>query len=150
MKSLLVGLSLFVALVAGWTLLCDSAAAQPPFKKLFDERYFPNMGDTAMKTAYGTSSCNFCHIGGTDDRKHHNEYGKALKKLLTKKDADDLTFKAEKAMPEIFKVAQAKVRKALETVEKDPSDPNDKKSPTFGDLLKEGKLPKSPDKLPGK
>ena len=95
-------------------------------------------GDTAMKKAYEMSTCNFCHIGGMDDRKHRNEYGQALDKLLDKEDADNLTFKIKTTKPDLFKKTEEKVLKALETVEKEPSNPKDKKSPTFGDLLKEG------------
>jgi hypothetical protein len=102
-----------------------------------------------MKKAYEMSSCNFCHIGGADDRKHRNEYGQALSKFLKKEDALDLTFKVKNEKPDVYKKAEDKVIKALETVEKEPSNPKDKTSPKFGDLLKEGKLPKSPAVLPG-
>jgi hypothetical protein len=106
------------------------------------------MGETAMKKAYEFSSCNFCHIGGATDkeRKNRNAYGQSLAKLLKKEDADDLKF-ANKGK-DSYKKAEEKVRKALAAVEKEHSDPKDKESPTFGDLLKEGKLPKSPAKTP--
>ena len=34
-----------------------------------------------------------------------------------------------------------KIKEALEAVEKEHSKPGDEKSPTFGELIKEGKLP---------
>ena len=148
LRIVLVGLSLVVTVVGGLALLSGSAQAHPQFKKYFDQKYFGE--DSAMKKAYETSSCNFCHIGGSDakERKNRNEYGKALSKLLNAEDKEALTFKNMKDKPEAFKKAEEKVMKALETVEKEHSNPKDKTSPTFGDLLKEGKLPKSPATLP--
>src|SRR5262249_42530461 len=146
LRIVLIGLSLVVTLVGGWSLVGGSAQAQPAFKKYFDQKYFGE--DSAMKKAYEMSSCNFCHIGGADDRKNRNDYGKALSKHIKKEDAANLTFKVKNEMPEKFKAAEEKVLKALETVEKEHSNPKDKSSPTFGDLIKEGKLPKSPATLP--
>ena|SRR5438105_4980110 len=149
LRIVLVGLSLAVALVGGLALLSGSAQAQPAFKKYFDQKYFPMEGETAMKKAYEMGSCNFCHIGGSDDRKHRNDYGKTLSKLgLKKEDAANLTPKAKMDKPDVFKKTEAKVIKVLQDVEKEHSDPKDKTSPTFGDLLKSGKLPKSPSELP--
>src|SRR5438552_13662423 len=127
LRIVLVSLSLLVTLVGGWTLLSGSAQAQPQFKKYFDKKYFPAEGETAMKKTYETGSCNFCHIGGADDRKHRNDFGKALSKYIKKEDAMDLTFKVKTEMPEKFKAAEQKVLKALEAVEKQPSDPKNKK-----------------------
>ena len=67
--------------------------------------------------------CDVCHMPGS--KKTHNLYGKALKPLLKKADKDDVP----KIHSALEKVAGMKV---------DPSDPN---SPTFGDLIKQGKLP---------
>jgi hypothetical protein len=152
LRFVLIGLSVLVVLVGVWALMTGPAEAQPTFKPFFDEKYFPKEGDTAMKKAHTMSSCNFCHIGGAtnEERKNRNAYGQALAKRLNAKDAMDLSFASKLKTPDVYKKAQDKIRKALDAVEKEPSDPKDKKSPTFGDLLKEGKLPKSPDKLPGK
>jgi hypothetical protein len=149
LRIVLFGLLTLVVAVGVSALLSDPAQAQPLFKKYFDQKYFPTDGDTAMKKAHEMSTCNFCHIGGMDDRKHRNEYGQALSKYIKKEDAENLTFKIKTTKPDLFKKTEEKVLKALETVEKEPSNPKDKKSPTFGDLLKEGKLPKSPAVLPG-
>ncbi len=150
LRIVLFGLLVIAVCVGVSTVFSDSAQGQLLFKKYFDQKYFPMEGETAMKKAYGMSTCNFCHIGGTEDRKNRNEYGQALDKLLEKEDADNLTFKIKTTNPDLYKKTEEKVIKALETVEKEPSNPKDKKSPTFGDLLKEGKLPKSPAVLPGK
>ena len=67
--------------------------------------------------------CNVCHVG--KDKKERNAYGKALDERLDKK-AD--------------KENKGKIRKMMEEVAALPSgDKSD--SPTFGALLKEGKLP---------
>jgi hypothetical protein len=68
--------------------------------------------------------CNVCHVG--KDKKERNAYGKALDERLDKKaDKDD----------------KDKIRKMLEEVAALPSDPAKADSPTFGALIKEGKLP---------
>jgi hypothetical protein len=145
----LLGLSVMVVAIGVSAVFSDSAQAQPQFKKYFDEKYFPKEGETAMKKAYEMSSCNFCHIGGAEDRKNRNEYGQALSKLIKIEDAMKLTFKVKNETPDVYKKAEQKVIKALETVEKEHSNPKDKSSPTFGDLLGKGTLPKSPATLPG-
>jgi hypothetical protein len=144
LRIVLVALSAVVMLAGGWALLGGSAQAQPAFKKYFDQKYFTK--GSKLEAAHTTSSCNFCHIGGTsaESRKNRNALGQALDKLLSKEDADNLTFKVKNEKPEVYKAAEEKVLKALETVEKQPSDPKAKKSPTFGELIKNGTLPKSP------
>jgi hypothetical protein len=64
-----------------------------------------------------------CHAGKT--KKNHNDYGKALKTLLTKKDAKDTE----------------KIHAALEKAAGMKSKSGDESSPTFGELIKQGKLP---------
>ena len=148
LRIVLVGVLMLVTLAGGWALVGRPAQAQPAFKMRWDQKYFTE--ESAMKKTYGTSSCNFCHIGGADDRKHRNDYGQALSKLLKKEVAADLTTKKRNEEPDVYKKAEEKVFKALEAVEKQHSNPKDKTSPTFGDLIKEGKLPKSPAVLPEK
>jgi hypothetical protein len=59
-------------------------------------------------------------------KKDRNAYGHALAERLDKKEDKENT---------------AKIRKALEEVAALPSDPAKPDSPTFGALLKDGKLP---------
>ena len=68
--------------------------------------------------------CNVCHNGR--DKKRLNVYGNELAKLLDKKaDAENTK----------------KVIHVMEEVGKAKSDPRDEKSPTFGDLIRRGRLP---------
>jgi hypothetical protein len=111
-------LVLAVAGVASLGLDVRQAEAFPPFKVAFDKMYMTE-GSAMHKALEGKSNCNVCHLG-TKDKKKRNEYGVALDKLLSKDDAKQ---------PE-------KIAAALAKVESEKS--GDK---TFGELIKEGKLP---------
>ena len=93
--------------------------ARPPYKKLYQKTY-PELD----KTEGIKVSCNVCHP--VKSKKMRNNYGAALQKELgvtdRKKWEKDLT----------------KVAAALKKLEDKKSHVKDK---TFGDLIKEGKLP---------
>jgi hypothetical protein len=91
--------------------------ARPNYKKVFDATY----PDVVKNAPGGKTTCNVCHEG--DDKKNRNNYGMALGKNIGKMEKDD-----------------AKVKEALIKTEKEKSAVDGK---TFGDLLKEGKLPAS-------
>lgn len=120
-----------VAVMGG--LMISSARAIPPFKKEFDAKYVDkNSTDATVKAfseAAAKANCLICHgkdANGKQDTKIRNSYGLALDKLLDKKtDAKDAP----------------KIQQALDTVAKEKSDPNNASSKTFGELIKEGKLP---------
>ena len=79
---------------------------------------------TPLAAAVEGAKCNVCHMGTS--KKERNVYGHALAERLDKKeDAKNVE----------------KIKKALEEVAWLPSDPANAGSPTFGALLKEGKLP---------
>ncbi len=130
MKKLLL-LTISAALVG--CLALDTAWAIPPFKKEFDEKYVKKdstvPAEKSLAEAVDKAKCLVCHgknAEGKQDTKLRNAYGKALDELLDKKtDAKD----------------KEKIVKALDTVAAQKSNPSDPKSPTFGDLIKEGKLP---------
>lgn len=119
------------AVIGGLTI--SSAQAIPPFKKEFDAKYVDkNSTDATVKAfseAAAKANCLICHAkdaSGKADNKVRNAYGQALDKLLDKKtDAKDLP----------------KIQKALDDVAKEKSDPANASSKTFGELIKEGKLP---------
>jgi mono/diheme cytochrome c family protein len=122
------------ALVVGATvaLACGSSAREAfAIKQFFDEfkaMYVkPDSADPAEKALAAeveTAKCNVCHAGTS--KKERNAYGHALADRLNKKeDAKNVE----------------KIKKALEEVAALPSDAAKADSPTFGALIKEGKLP---------
>jgi hypothetical protein len=80
---------------------------------------------TPLAAEVEKAKCNVCHMGKS--KKDRNAYGQALSELLDKKEDKD---------------NKEKIRQALETVAAKPS--AGAGSPTFGDLIKEGKLPGGP------
>ncbi len=90
--------------------------ARPNYKKAFDTKYEKVAKDNK-------TTCVVCHKEGTDDKKMRNNYGEALAKNIAKMEKDE-----------------AKIKEAFEKTEKEKSAIKDK---TFGDLLKDGKLPAS-------
>jgi len=121
-----------VTLVAvGFVLGLSSNAAHAiaPFKKEFDEKYVKNNSNEEFVAAAKKANCLICHgknAEGKEDKKLRNAYGKALDKLLDKKeDAKNVE----------------KIQAALDTVAKEKSNPDDPASPTFGELIAQGKLP---------
>ena len=124
--SLLIATGLMVACVVS-ILTADRASAYGEFKKEFVKKYIHEdssaANDAALAAAAKKANCNVCHKG--KDRKNRNAYGDALNKYITKKD---------RKKPE-------KIQGALDKVEADPSDPGKPGSPSFGQLIKEGKLP---------
>lgn len=110
--------------------LTGSAFATPVFKKAFDENYGKN---EAIKKASEEAKCNVCHFGNS--KKNKNDYGKALGELLKKDKYKEDRVKAE---PEAVK---KEIEEAFKKVEAAKSKGGD----TFGDRLKAGKLPGSPE-----
>jgi len=84
--------------------------------------------DKAFAAAVDKAKCAICHEGKI--KKNRNDYGKALAELLNRKtDVDN----------------KEKIQAALKKVESKRSDPKNEKSPTFGELIKAGKLPVAPE-----
>jgi hypothetical protein len=94
---------------------------QDEFKAVYVKPDSSDPAEKALATAVEGAKCNVCHKG--KEKKDRNAYGEALAALLDKK--------------EDAKNAD-KIRKALETVAAQPSADG---GPTFGDLIKMGKLP---------
>lgn len=110
----------------GVALLCGTMArpawAIKQFQDEFKDLYVKEGSPLAAEVE--RVKCNVCHVG--KDKHDRNAYGKALDERLDKK-AD--------------KENKDKIRKMLEEVAALPSDPANPGSPTFGALIKEGKLP---------
>ncbi len=80
--------------------------------------------DVAFREACLDAGCNLCHVG--DDRTNRNAYGQALARFL-KRETDTKN--------------KPKIQAALEKVAAMKSNPNDPRSPTFGEVIRQGKLP---------
>ena len=134
-------LMLLGGLVA-WNLLHSSASALPAFKKAFEDKYVTPSGNADFAAAFKAASCNTCHVKGKD-KKERNAYGQALAKFTGGKAA--ATLKAAKAQ------GDAAAKAAMDDILKKLGDGFDKaesekspSGPTYGELIKSGKLPASP------
>lgn len=130
-------LVLVVAFATGTMLACLAPAkADKTFRDEFIAKYVKadssDSKEKAFAEACDKAKCTICHEG--PNKKNRNVYGQALAKLL-KRDTD--TENKEKIQAALNKVA------AMKSNSKDP------KSPTFGDLIKAGKLPGGEPKKSG-
>jgi hypothetical protein len=94
------------------------------FQKEWVKLYVGDDKDSDFAKEVKKAGCFVCHQGKL--RKNHNPYGEHLVPLLDKK--------ADMKNPE-------KIIEALKKVEAMHSVEGDDKSPTYGDLIKQGKLP---------
>ena len=124
MKKVCFCLLLLVAAI-GWSF--QSASALPPFNKEWTARYVEGNGNAKFVEAVSTAKCNVCHQGTS--KKEHNEYGKAVKKYLTK--AKYTQIKEDEAAGKKYIIESLQKAEA----EKSPS------GKTYGELLKAGTLP---------
>jgi hypothetical protein len=121
MRKVCLILSVVLALVFG----ARDALGVLQFQKVFMDEYIAKHKDKNF-AEYVTKKvkCHICHQGKL--RKHHNPYGIHLVELLDrKKDIRDA----------------AKIKAALEKVAKMHSDPEDDKSPTYGEMIAASELP---------
>ena len=107
-------LSMMAVLVIG-----GAAMARPQYQAQFYAVYLTPGSE--YEATVKAAKCNLCHEG--TKKSDRNAYGKSLAELLSKDDASN---------PE-------KIKSALETVGAKKSAGDD--SPTFGELIKMGKLP---------
>jgi len=121
--------ALIMAAVAATVVLAvRPAGAMKPFFEQFKAMYVkPNSKDRNIlifAEAVDAKKCGVCHRG-TPAKKVFNPYGAEVRKLLNAKDASNTT----------------KIRAALTKVARIKSKADDSSSPTFGDRLRDGKLP---------
>jgi hypothetical protein len=136
MKKLVV--AMFAVIVASSTFLglyVNTAQSRPQYLGQFKGMYIKPDGtddEKALAAAFNglQQKCLVCHVAG-QPKKERNSYGKELAKIITPADATG--FKGE--------MDKDKINEALKKVADVHTDPNDPKSPTYGDLLKSGKLP---------
>ena len=109
-------------------LATSPAGADKAFRDQFKVKYIkPDSADpkdVALREAFQDAGCNVCHVG--DERENRNAYGQALGKFLSRK---------------TDKKNRPKIQAALDKVAAMKSNPSDPASPTFGDLIRQGKLP---------
>jgi len=114
------------------TILClcvAPAMALPPFNIQWKAKYVEGNKNEAFVKAVGTANCNVCHDPKTKSKKDHNDYGKAVKKFITKAQYDKIKGDMDAAKKYIAEgIDKAAAEKA----------PDGK---TYGDRIKEGKLP---------
>ena len=130
------GLVAVVALVSLTCLNTRTAFARKQYSEAFIEKYVTATPSTPAQKALDAEvksvKCGVCHMGpGGSKKKERNAYGAALAEAVGKNEK-----------------APAKIDAALDKVAKESSIPGDAKAPTFGDLLKEGKLPAPAEKAP--
>ncbi|HZL90290.1 MAG TPA: hypothetical protein VFB96_18135 [Pirellulaceae bacterium] len=107
------------------------ALALPPFNTQWKAKYVEGNKNEAFVKAVGigTASCNVCHDANSKSKKDHNEYGKVVKKFITKAGYE----KIKEDMDAAKKYIQEGLEKAA--AEKAPD------GKTYGERIKEGKLP---------
>jgi ABC-type Na+ efflux pump permease subunit len=129
MKKLVV--LLFTVVVVCATFLgsyVGTANSRPQYLKAFNTKYLKPEGsadEKAFAAEVKEAKCAVCHEGTS--KKNRNAYGKELAKLLIPPNEKD----------------PAKIDEALDKAAEMHVDANDPKSPTFADLIKQGKLPNS-------
>lgn len=103
------------------------AQAIPQFQREWIALYVGDDKQSDFAKLVKKAGCFVCHQGKL--RKNHNSYGIHLVDLLDKKaDMKD----------------KEKIAEAIKKIETMHSVPDDDKSPTYGDIIKEGKLPGGP------
>jgi hypothetical protein len=105
----------------------SSASALPPFQKEWKAKYTEGNSNTAFVEAAEAAKCNVCHMGTS--KKDHNEYGKMVKKYLTKAKYNEIkedTEAAKKYIAESLLKAEAEKNGA---------------GKTYGEMLKAGEPP---------
>ena len=127
--------SLAIAIAIVFSFSADTAHSRPNYAKSFTSKYVKKDGTTDEEKAFvvvvENAKCTVCHEPG-NDKKARNRYGKALAEIIKPKEIPE-GWKGEKD--------NKKIEEALDKVAAAHSDPKDDKSPTFGDLIKAGKLP---------
>lgn len=106
------------------------ALARDQFKKAFVAKYVKDSPESDEDKAWAAlvkkTDCLICHVG--TNRKNRNEYGNAFNKLVKTKDVANIP----------------KLNAAFDEIAGMKSKADDPASPTYGDLLKQGKLPCEP------
>ena len=109
-----------------------------PFQKAFYEKYINRKKNPEFYAKVKIAKCWLCHNYDPEEpkkKKKNNSYSLELAKLLDK---------------EKDKKEKEKILKALETVAAIHSDPKNESSPTYGELITQGKFPGGKPVMPPK
>lgn len=124
-----IGLTTFVgvstvAIIVG--ICAGTAHSRQQYKTEFFSKFVNRNSTDPNEKSFADSAvkakCTVCHVG--EEKKNRNAFGRELTKLLQKNEKDT-----------------AKIDEAFDAVLKMKSVPDDPNSPTYGELMKEGKLP---------
>ena len=133
-RSVVGGVVVGLMVVVGIALTTPPAHAVKEFRDEFEARYVKRNSrkrlDVALAKAVDQAKCTICHPG--DDKHKLNAYGSQVAQHVNKQDKGN----------------KAKIQEALERATTRSSDPFTPKSPTFGALIRKGKLPVSPEASP--
>ena len=114
-------------MVAGMLTWARPAQAVKPFFEQFNSIYVNTKTTYPKAVSFNATvqktGCYVCHQSGP--QKGFNAYGAQVKKVLAKTDAQN----------------PQKIRSALAQVDRAKVNANDPNSPTFGDRIRQGKLP---------
>lgn len=126
--------------------LSGDTLALAPFKKAFQAKYLDDHKDAKFQSLAKKTGCNVCHVKGAKSKSVNNDYGKILKKLI-EGDAKDRLKEAKAKGPAESKAETEKVLQELDAAfEKAANEKSDDgKGPTYGELIKNGKLPVDPE-----
>lgn len=128
MKRPMILLACGLAIGIGSLLATRPAMAVRQFRDEFYVLYLDEDSDEPEAVAYVElvkgARCDLCHVGRK--RENRNVYGEALAVLL---DHD------------LDKEDKEKIQEAMKKVAQMKSNPDDPDSPTFGELIEQGKLP---------
>ncbi len=133
-KFCLVSFSALTAMLLVFAFSTEQAQSRPPYAKAFAAKFVKadstDPAEKAFAAAVKSAKCGVCHEG--ESKKNRNVFGKQLAEIIKPKDAP-ADWKGEKD--------PKKIEEAFEKALAAHVDAKDPKSPTFGDLIKAGKLP---------
>jgi hypothetical protein len=135
-----------VMLITAWCALGfwpAPADAITPFTKAFEEKYVKDHPSEEFRTAFKKTRCNVCHVKG-EPKTVSNEYGNELAKFIEGNAEERIkTARAENRLKEEEEQLAKELEKAFAEVEKIKVNAADPSSPTYGEIIRGGKLPAS-------
>jgi hypothetical protein len=130
----LISFSVLTATLLVFAFGTERAQSRPQYAKAFAAKYAKadstNAEEKAFAAAVTSAKCGVCHEG--ESKKNRNAFGKQVAEIIKPKDAP-ADWKGEKD--------PKKIEEAFDKAIAAHIDAKDPKSPTFGDLIKAGKLP---------